>query len=862
MMKLTDRPSAMQIRYAVSKGMLCINPALPNKKLLCLRPSMQQFPCTSSEYLEVVEVSACHALVEESSAVNVLAAWSKLPLPYEDLSNAGFHLTLDPFFRLLLLAVYRNAVAGLRYKTRIVLPVDPACNMLGVVDTTNKLRYGEVFVQCTEIRSPHVQYHEPPKQTVITGTVLVTKCPCLHPGDVQKFTAIDLPELHHVIDCIVFPAHGPRPHPEEMAGSDLDGDEYIVIWEKCLFFVGPNRPPMNFSDRNLEPDNKEITTDDMIKFFCNYIKNDSIGILSNAHVAWADQEPGGIHSPRCLAIAEEISICLDFAKNGQTAFLWRDECPLKFFMEKGSHKTTYWSDRALGVLYRMCRSLEAAVGRLGHRHVDPGRCRALAVPGWENYRELAIQALADCNSKIRRILSQYGIGSECEVTKFFTETTRNIFYTDVLKEMHDNCISDSEKLRKRKLRRASAWYMVTYEPNVENTFFSFPWCIADVLVEILRSSDAQARVWCPTILHWKIDQLVTNNSDFTEDDDLDAGFDSFRTSFRIVENWLKGETLLGQHEPGASTKPGLCSNCLLDIYTEFLGNKNLAPVSKIVMRRRHAMRLSVAGVPNLTESTAQEAMEEECADREEPTEKAVSQAWQIVDGFLEPLLLDDSEDETNAPRTAYQNGHDDQQDPEVSRSLVFPLQQASDTSNSEPDICEDPSVGTLVVSFLRWFLEQHQLPREMCSVGACAGSGYECQTHRLPMVALRAYSSLAVSLDSCHVSLPCDPAYHEPHQEVIERDPIRIQIANPVMDQMLKDKLHAAMTSYPSWICIPPCTSRHSKSRNEDRLTLAEPMPRIALGNATAAGRPAVASMEPSLEVARNTRARRSGGCK
>ncbi|XP_049516529.1 uncharacterized protein LOC119445477 isoform X3 [Dermacentor silvarum] len=249
-MKLKDRPSATQVRYAGSKGLLCINPALPNKKLLYLRPSMQKFPCTSSEYLEVVKprsgtlnqplitileqlgVSAdtfirlqdniilefTNALVEESSTIKVLAAWSKLPLPYENLSKAGFQLALDPFLRSLLLAVYRNAVSGLRYKTCIVLPVDRTRNMLGVVDTTDKLWYGEVSVQCTEMRSPHVQYQKPPKQTVITGTVLVTKCPCLHPGDVRKLYAVDVPELHHVIDCIVFPAQGPRPHPNEMAG--------------------------------------------------------------------------------------------------------------------------------------------------------------------------------------------------------------------------------------------------------------------------------------------------------------------------------------------------------------------------------------------------------------------------------------------------------------------------------------------------------------------------------------------------------------------------------------------------------------------------------------------------------------------
>ncbi|XP_037508921.1 LOW QUALITY PROTEIN: uncharacterized protein LOC119385548 [Rhipicephalus sanguineus] len=145
-MKLKERPSAIQIRYAGSKGMLCINPELPNRKLLCLRPSMQKFPCTSSEYLEVVKVSAprsvtlnrplitileqlgvpsdtfvrlqqnmilefTDALVSESSAAEVLTAWSKLPLPYQELSKAGFQLTLDPFFRSLLLAVYRNTVA-------------------------------------------------------------------------------------------------------------------------------------------------------------------------------------------------------------------------------------------------------------------------------------------------------------------------------------------------------------------------------------------------------------------------------------------------------------------------------------------------------------------------------------------------------------------------------------------------------------------------------------------------------------------------------------------------------------------------------------------------------------------------------
>ncbi|KAH7944548.1 hypothetical protein HPB52_021365 [Rhipicephalus sanguineus] len=870
-MKLKERPSAIQVRYAGAKGMLCVNPALPNKKLLCLRPSMQKFPCFSSEYLEVVKVSApridygdkidaysnvytclqgqekatvffTDALVNESRAADVLSAWSKLQLPYEDLSKAGFQLTLDPFFRSLLLAVYRNAVAGLRYKTRIALPVDRARNMLGVVDTTGKLQYGEVFVQCTEMRSPQVQHQEPPKKTVITGTVLVTKCPCLHPGDVRKFTAIDVPELHHVVDCIVFPAQGPRPHPDEMAGSDLDGDEYVVIWEKCLFFPGANRTPMNFSDRNPEPHGKQITIEDMIQFLCNYIKNDSIGILSNAHLAWADQEKEGIHSQKCLAIAEKISICLDFAKNGKTAFLRREERPMLYpdFMEKGSHKTTYRSDRALGVLYRTCRSLEAAVGRLGHRHVDPGRCQALAVPGWEEYRESATQALTDYNTNLRRILNQYGIGSEGEVmacmvntfdtyhnaqsdklnmedlvekmVKFLTVTTRDVFYEDILKEMQDGGISDQEELRRRKLRRASAWYMVTYEHSEENSFFSFPWCIADLLIEILRSADAEDKVWCPNILYWKIDHLVKENSDLAEDDGLDAGCDSFKTAFHIIEKWLKEETLLGQHEPGAPSKPGLCSNCLLDIYTEFLGSRKLAPVGKIVTRRRHAMMMSAAAKDEPSSEPTAEPLKEQSADKLISNKKASTHAWQIIDGFVEPLYLDESEGETDDPGMPDQGGQVDgnEQDiEEVTRSMALLLHQPQDGCDSGPDIGEDPSVGTLVVSFLRWCLEQHRLPRGTCRVGICAGGGYDCQTHRLPMVALRAYSSLAVSLDPCHISLPCDPAYHEPHQEIFERDPVRIQIANPAMDQMLKEKLNAVRQLLMRWTGVQDVQIQH-----------------------------------------------------
>lgn len=46
--------------------------------------------------------------------------------------------------------------------------------------------------------------------------------------DVRKAKCVDVPELSHLKDCIVFSTQGDRPMYDMIAGSDVDGDEYLV----------------------------------------------------------------------------------------------------------------------------------------------------------------------------------------------------------------------------------------------------------------------------------------------------------------------------------------------------------------------------------------------------------------------------------------------------------------------------------------------------------------------------------------------------------------------------------------------------------------------------------------------------------
>ena len=100
-------------------------------------------------------------------------------------------------------------------KCRILIPKSRL--LFGICDPYGRLRPGECFVRIT--------HEEDGMPRTLTGIeVLVTRNPCLHPGDLRKIKVVDCPELAHLTDCIVFSTKGQRPAADTMSGGDLDGD--------------------------------------------------------------------------------------------------------------------------------------------------------------------------------------------------------------------------------------------------------------------------------------------------------------------------------------------------------------------------------------------------------------------------------------------------------------------------------------------------------------------------------------------------------------------------------------------------------------------------------------------------------------
>jgi RNA-dependent RNA polymerase len=281
-------PSAYQIRYAGFKGVIAVWEGENDGIRLSLRPSMHKFESMHT-VLEVISwtkflpgflnrqiITLLSSLgvrdgifwqMQEAMLSNLNNILSDTDVAFEVVTtscpeqgntaalmlSAGFSPGREPHLKAMLLAIRSSQLQGLLEKTRIYVPKGRW--LMGCLDELEILEQGQCFIRASapSLSNCFVRHglrlsSAYKNAETIVGTVVMAKNPCLHPGDVRILEAVDVPELYDLVDCLVFPKKGDRPHANEASGSDLDGDLYFVTWDENL--IPPDKKswnPMDYS---------------------------------------------------------------------------------------------------------------------------------------------------------------------------------------------------------------------------------------------------------------------------------------------------------------------------------------------------------------------------------------------------------------------------------------------------------------------------------------------------------------------------------------------------------------------------------------------------------------------------------------
>ena len=358
---LEEPPSVFQIRAGGCKGVVAVWPT-PGPTEIYIRKSQYKFPA-KHEGLEIIRWSQYACANLNRQLILILSALGvpdevfsqKLRLQLSNLERAmgdgktalailqkdidhnqmtlvlasmilnGFQKAEEPFCISLLQLWRAWSIKYLKEKARIT--ISGGALLLGCVDETGILRghyndtpspltdalidikakfVPEIFIQLSK------NAHGKPE--VITGPMLLARNPSLHPGDVRIVCGVDVPELHHLRDVVVLPQTGDRDIASMCSGGDLDGDDFLVIWEKDLLPREWNLEPMDYSRPAMVKHGRNIGIDDLTTFFVTYMKNDTLSRIAQAHLANADYLEEGVKAEKCESfvlpsILKLLNIC-------------------------------------------------------------------------------------------------------------------------------------------------------------------------------------------------------------------------------------------------------------------------------------------------------------------------------------------------------------------------------------------------------------------------------------------------------------------------------------------------------------------------------------------------------------------------
>nr|AJP06347.1 RDR6 [Pinus tabuliformis] len=582
-------PSAFQIRYGGYKGVVATWAAESGCKFkLSLRPSMKKFesehtmleiitwtrflPCFLNKQIITLLSSLLvpdsafqnlqYSMVEKLSQMleNVEVAFDVLTTSCTgDLQNtaaimlsAGFTSQSEPHLKDMLSCIRAVQLEELLTKCRIFVPQGRW--LMGCLDEIGELEYGQCFIKVSGpplegcfLKHGSSSGERKTSSTIVRGKVVVAKNPCLHPGDVRILEAVDAPSLHHLVDCLVFPQNGHRPHPNEASGSDLDDDIYFVSWDSSLVPPsGESWEPMDYNAGEVKGSKEPVKNEDIIDFFVRHMVNDSLGVICNAHVVHADKSDYGALDENCLKLAELAAMAVDFPKTGKVAVMPQDLKPKLYpdFMDK-EDLISYKSEKILGVLYRRIKDMfgeEVEKWKSGADFENIFEAlpydNDLEAVGFEEYIKEAWNYKCLYDQQLRALLGQFNVKKEGEVvTGHISSLSKHNSrrqgeikerlqhaYRALRKEFRlifegkKDCDNFEPCKHSEYKSKASAWYHVTYYPTwvkkareltepdgyFSAPLLSFPWISVDYLCQIKLQ-----KIW-PDVDYSSTDGFLTN----------------------------------------------------------------------------------------------------------------------------------------------------------------------------------------------------------------------------------------------------------------------------------------------------------------------------------------------------------------
>lgn len=342
-------PTAFQVRFKGSKGMLALDPTLEGS-VIYIRPSMMKFESNDKPNLEICDMASkpiplvlnrqMIKILEDmgcthdwffhmqnmellrlrevtADAYNVakflkhqnVGETMRLHRMITLCENMGVDYRKDKFLRSVVEAMVLRELRLLKHKARI--PVRKGITLFGIMDETGFLQENEVY---TTYDTKGDRFDEPPGP----GPVIVTRSPALHSGDIQVPRNVIPPQGHplgELSNVIIFSRHGQRDLPSQLSGGDLDGDIFNVIWDEEVMPQQTFRPadyprvaPVDLG--------REVQAEDMTNFFIEFMKLDHLGVIATRHMILADQKDEGTLHADCLKLAELHSTAVDFSKTG------------------------------------------------------------------------------------------------------------------------------------------------------------------------------------------------------------------------------------------------------------------------------------------------------------------------------------------------------------------------------------------------------------------------------------------------------------------------------------------------------------------------------------------------------------------